>query len=258
MRRFLVSSIAIVSIARPALAEPRSIDAAAKLDLDRGLARFNAHDYVAAIAAFDAGFAIDPHPDFLYAKAQAQRMGGDCRGAVVSYTAFLASNPPSSEAERARANVARCEQMLATLPPVEPVEPVLPPPTEPTVESPTVPVKQAVMLHVEHARWWRDRTGLAFAAGGVALLAAGTSFVLLARSAADDAGNATDVDGWTASNNAWRTDRLVAGIGLGVGIGLVGVATIRFVLVRDRGDRTPTIGAAPTKDGAVVLLRGSW
>src|SRR5438046_3550488 len=129
--RLCLASAFIVLIATPVLADPRPMQPTAKAELDRGLERFAAHDYVTAIAAFDAGYAIDPHPDFLYAKAQAQRLGGDCRSAIDTYTAFLASAPPASESELAKGNIAKCQQLLAASHPVEPAvepsQPVAPP-----------------------------------------------------------------------------------------------------------------------------------
>src|SRR5204863_3154893 len=124
-------------------AQPRPIEPAAKVQFDRGSERFGAHDYAAAIAAFDAGYAIDPHPDFLYAKAQAQRLGGDCRGALGTYRAFLETSPAAEEAQLARDNVAKCEHVLvASLPP----DPVKPP-----------------MRIDDGPAWWRDRAGVVLA-----------------------------------------------------------------------------------------------
>ena len=60
----------------------------------RGLARFEAHDYRGAVVDFQSAFALDPVPDLLFAEAQAERLRGDCTRAVILYQRFLATNPP--------------------------------------------------------------------------------------------------------------------------------------------------------------------
>ena len=61
---------------------------------DRGLGRFQTHDYASATADFEAGYAIEPRREFLFAEGQAKRLAGDCKGAVALYQRFLTTNPP--------------------------------------------------------------------------------------------------------------------------------------------------------------------
>jgi hypothetical protein len=241
MRRYLASTI-LLAFVTPAAADPRPMAPAAKTELDRGLERYGAHDYATAIAAFDAGYAVDPHPDFLYAKAQAQRLGGDCRGAIATYTGFLNTNPPAKEADLARGNVARCETILAaSRPPPEEVQPVVVPPHH---EEP-----------VDRPAWYADRPGLVLAGGGVVLLGLAAAFAVRASSAADDATNAGVLADWANAHDAWQTDRVVAGIAAGVGAALLIGAGYRFWSVsRDR----PRVVAVPVAHGATLALEAEW
>src|SRR5687767_9729546 len=95
-----LAAMAVVAVAREpaawaqgspvdAAAQPAPMSEAARLYLERGLARFEAKDYAGAIADFDAGYQVEPHGDFLYARAQARRLSGDCRGAADDYRGFL-------------------------------------------------------------------------------------------------------------------------------------------------------------------------
>src|SRR5688500_8437696 len=58
-----------------------------------GLARFEREDYAGAIDAFERGHAIDPRPQFLFALAQAERLRGDCKAALIYYRKFLTTSP---------------------------------------------------------------------------------------------------------------------------------------------------------------------
>jgi len=111
--RALVLALSILALSSSGHAEPqagaaRPISEAARPYFDRGAAAYAAGAYSQAIEAFEHGQQLDPHPDFLYALAQAHRKLGDCTRAVALYQTFLATRPPAAEASRARANLERC------------------------------------------------------------------------------------------------------------------------------------------------------
>jgi hypothetical protein len=253
MRHFLASSLALALATAAVAADPRTpMVPAAKAELDRGLAKFASHEYATAITAFDAGFAIDPHPDFLYAKAQAQRLGGDCRGALLTYQAFLATDPPATEAELARSNIHRCQEVLAASGPTvspEPVKPLPEPRRAIVVETPEVPPPDG-------PAWWADRPGLLLAGGGLVALGVATAFAVQAKANADATATAGSLDDWIASRDAWQNDRVVAGIATGVGAALVIGAGVRFYSASRRAPVTAR--AQPTKSGAVLVVEGLW
>lgn len=246
MRRYRVELLALCALAVPALAiaEPVPVAPEARPHLDHGLERFAARDYAAAIAAFDAGFAIDPHPDFLYAKAQAQRLGGDCRAALVTYRAFLDRHPPEAEAELARGNVARCERVLAA-------SRVPEPPRDEVRDLDPAPVAPAAA-----PAWWRDRPGLALAGASTVALLTSATFAIHARGLAGDSSASENLEDWQDREASWRRDRTIAGIALGVGAGLGVGATVRFWYV---GRRTsPSLTVSPAGDGAALIVQGRW
>jgi len=132
----LVALVICCAAAGSARADGKGMAPAAKAELDRGLERYKAKDYAGAIAAFDAGYAIDAKPEFLYVKAQAQRMSGDCRKAIETYLAYLATHPPEDKVEYANANIERCEKQLAAEPAGGTAEPGEAEPAEPPATSP--------------------------------------------------------------------------------------------------------------------------
>lgn len=251
MRCFLISSVLLLA-STSAFAD-RKISAAAKVELERGEQRFRDKDYAGAIAAFDAGYAIDPQPIFLYDKAQAQRLSGDCTSAIDSYKAFLATDPPAHEAARANKNIASCE---AKLPPPSPILVEEPAPAE-EPEPAAAPVVRAQDTAppalTEERAWWHDRLGVTLATTGVIALGVGAGFAVAARNAAADIALARDVDEWSEHRAAWQRNRIVAGVAAGAGVALVTLAVVRFS-VHDR-----TVRVAPASSGgAVVSFGGSW
>src|SRR5580693_5254089 len=125
--------LCVLVLSATALASP------AQTLLERGLRSYAVGHYPEAIASFQRGYEMEPRPEFLYALAQAQRMNGDCRGAVASYRAFLRTSPAERAAAPARQNLARCEELLASIAP-ETVAPALTAPQNaPTPESATTP-----------------------------------------------------------------------------------------------------------------------
>ena len=245
MRRFLASSLVLCALAH---AQPRAMAPAAREHLERGMEYFTARDFTAAISAFDRGLAIDAHPDFHYAKAQALRLGGDCRAALVSYRTFLATNPPETEAALARENVTKCEQLLAATKVDEPKSPPPPPPPPPpSVER---------WREVPPPTWWRDPPGVVVASVGVASLATATVFALRARSHATSSGSAADLDEWYADRDRWRRDSIISGVALGVGIAASAAAAVRFIWVGRVEPRRVRVTATGT--GAALSWETSW
>jgi tetratricopeptide (TPR) repeat protein len=181
----------------------------------RGLARYTARDYAGAIADLEAGYAIEPRREFLFAEAQAKRLAGDCKGAVVLYRRFLATSPPGLQANATQMALGRCAQHLAEHPEIVVVRPPAPPPLPP----PPPP-------------WWRDPWGVGFSTAGLTGVTVGIGFIAASYSARDDAAASRTLDPY---NSHWSTAeaRLRIGVGtLALGTALTAVGVTRFVLVR--------------------------
>jgi tetratricopeptide (TPR) repeat protein len=233
--------------AHVALAD-RKISDAAKVQLERGEVLFRLKDYAGAIEAFEAGYVLDAQPIFLYDKAQAQRLSGNCRAAIETYKVFLATDPPANEATRARKNIANCE---AQLPPV--VEP------KPELDTELAPVEEdkreqpIASVQREDRAWWGDGIGMTLLTTGVISLGVGVGFAVSAQAAADDTNLAVDTTQWSAAYERWSRDRLIAGVALGAGATLVVSGVLRLSL-RDR-----SVAVTPTgSHGAMVSLGGAW
>ena len=203
----------------------------------RGLARYTARDYAAAIADLEAGYAIEPRREFLFAEAQAKRLAGDCKGAVVLYQRFLATSPPALQANATQMALGRCAQHLAEHPEIVVVQP----PRSPPLPPPPPP-------------WWRDPWAVGFSTAGLTGVTVGVGFIAASYSARDDAAASRTLDPY---NSHWSTaeSRLRIGVGtLALGAALTAVGVTRFVLVRRQGREAAkqivvTVGAGGLRVG---------
>jgi hypothetical protein len=217
----------VPSAARAADAPPAAADGgpgelegpmhpAAQALYDRALKGFETRDYVAAIRDLEAGFALDPRREFLFAEAQAKRLSGDCRGAVVLYQRFLTTHPPALQIDATQIALARCAQELAKKPEVVIMTP--PPAPPPPRPAPT--------------RWSRDPWGLGLTGAGLAAVGVGIGFLVAGELARGDAESATSYAGY-ASHWSTASTRLDVAVGaLAIGGALVAAGVGRFLLVR--------------------------
>jgi tetratricopeptide (TPR) repeat protein len=182
---------------------------------ERGLARFAARDYRGAIANLEAGYALDPRREFLFAEGQARRLAGDCKGAVALYERFLATSPPTVQANATQIALGRCAQHLASHPEVV----VVSPPARPLPPPPRAP-------------WWQDAWGLRLSIPGAVGLAIGTGFLAAAYVARSDADGARSYAAYDDRLSTAESRRTVGVTALAVGGALLAGGVVRFVLVR--------------------------
>jgi tetratricopeptide (TPR) repeat protein len=86
---------------------------AARALYERGLSRYADHDFEGAVRDFEAGFAVEPRREFLFAEAQAHRLRGDCARAISCYERFLATHPPAIQIEATELGLQRCRAPAA-------------------------------------------------------------------------------------------------------------------------------------------------
>jgi hypothetical protein len=231
-----VTLLTLLAAARPAQAEaPAShepegpMHPAAQALYDRALAAFGAHDYASAIRDTEAGYALDPRREFLFTEAQAKRLSGDCRGAVVLYQRFLTTQPPALQVDATHIALARCAQELATRPPLVVVTPAPPPPRPPA------------------PRWWRDPWGWSLSAAGLAGLGLGLGWFVAAEVARSDAQSATSYAEYQARWATATARRNVAVTAAAVGGAALVAGGARFLIVRRHARRAEglTLWLAP-------------
>ncbi|MCA9650516.1 MAG: hypothetical protein KC501_11445 [Myxococcales bacterium] len=243
------------------LVGPAQSDAARRAE-----AAFEAKDYPAAAQAAAEAYAEQGDPVFLYAQAQAERLGGDCRSASTHYREFLRAVPTGPAAEAARSNIEQCEATLAEVPPEPSSSTPKPDAGDPTTtrSDPGAEPLPSATADLEgladepgprgEARPpIRDPWGWALVGVGTAALGTGAGLIAWSRVDARAAAEATDVLSYGE-----RIDRayVVSRVGipvLVVGGALVVAGVTRFALLARRRRRAEPerIGLGP----AGVALR---
>ena len=142
--------VAACSVARAA---PPGRAAEARRHFERGNALYQQGRYDEAVAELQAGYAIDPRPDFLYAIGQAERKRGDCKAAIRYYQQYVDTGQSPQRTVAVLVQIDRCKQELAagpvTPPPkapgatAEPSRPSSPPPSWSPPSSSPVPSEPA-------------------------------------------------------------------------------------------------------------------
>jgi tetratricopeptide (TPR) repeat protein len=195
--------------------------------VERAEEAFAAGRWDEAADAFGDAFEADPNPKFVYAQAQAERLGGDCARAIELYDRFLALDPSAGPAEAARTNRERCRQEIERSRPPPPPAPPPPGPgdVEPIDDEPLQPAARP---------WHRDPAGGALVGGGLVVTAIGAGLIggaVVRDRSASDAPIEGDFEG--DRDSALTMHR--AGIALtAIGAALVVGGVIRWIVVSRR------------------------
>jgi tetratricopeptide (TPR) repeat protein len=241
VRNAVFLSAALIALAGSAHADDATLDPAAKTHLDKGLELYGQKKFSEAIAEFEQGYAIDPKPAILYALAQAERLDGRCSKAIEHYQAFLDKRPEPEREAAARANMARCKDLLAAKAPPE-TPPAEPAPTPAPAPAPTpapvapAPPPTADRAPAETSPWYSDTFGDVLTGAGVVALGVGGYFFFVSKhneSVAQSEGDAPS--GATYQQHLDRVDRAerqrtIAVVSGSVGLGLITAGVLRYVL----------------------------
>jgi len=169
----LMLCICLAATARAAPATPASKQQA-KLHFERGNQLYSDGQYDQAIDELEAGYALDPRPDFLYALGQAERKRGRCAAAVRWYDAYLDTGPTPQRREAAQLQIDRCKEEQAATPPAATAPapapaPIAAPPVAaaPAATTTAPPAVAAPHRTPIYERWWLWTTVVGVVAVGV-------------------------------------------------------------------------------------------
>jgi tetratricopeptide (TPR) repeat protein len=157
------------------------LPAAARKHLERGIELYAAGRYGESAAEFEAGLRVADHADLWYALGQAERRRGDCDAALRAYRRFLSTRPPQDEAQRAEANIKRCEEDLAAQRSETPPEPD--PAPRGSAQPPATLTRPADTAAAPGSDWAALQIiGAGVAVTGAAVVGAGVFFAVRAQS----------------------------------------------------------------------------
>lgn len=264
LRSLVVIVCLLCGTAAGAMAAEPPLAPAAQGHLDRGLAHYAAHEYPEAVAEFQAGYAVEPRREFLFAWAQAARLGGDCAAAVPLYQRFLETQPALRQAAAARTGIARCEaEAVATRDPPRgtlereakagvpaSVESELVDPNAPAVVTAPPPVR------IERP-WYLDPLGAGLLGGGVVALGAGATLYALSVASADAAASAATYARYDEEIARAEARRSYAVVALVTGACLMGAGAIRYAWFAPRRPR-PALALWLDQGGGGLVVGGAF
>lgn len=252
MRIGLIAAAVIGLLASEAGAQPGKV--AAQAAFAEGQQRYAAGEYLPAASKFEAAYAADPDPVYLFNVAQAYRLGRQCPKAVSYYKRFLAAVPNPPNLTKVNQYLEQSQACANAMAPVEPVTTTTPPP-EPLVTAPLVTEQPASDDPGRSRRW----VGIGAMVLGGAALGFGAFYTTeasrltgerqeartkcLSNPCAPGYGDAIDAEGERAERRA-QISYAVSGAAVIGGV-------VLYVL--GRSSERSTVAVIPTADGAVAV-----
>lgn len=286
MRCHVVVILLLVLVPQIALAQPAGGDAPgatgneippeAKEHYEIGVRHYNLQEWSQAVAEYKEAYRLSPRPAFLWAIAQAQRLGGDCEAAIKSYQAFLRSSPSAEQAAIAWEFVAKCQAEVAEKEKEKEKQKeaaeLSPKPDEPkkvetadkkpdTAHPPSSPERPPPPS--EPARWYSDWLGHTLFFGGAAAAVAGGVVLGMGNGSMQRANDASDYATFETSAASGQSMQQWGVGGLVVGGALAAGGVIRYIVVARRasasnGAMTATVTGFVGPSGAVLGISGRF
>jgi hypothetical protein len=243
MRRLAVGlavAIGIAPIRAYAGDEPFLVKRAARAHYDLAGRYAAKGELRKAAAEVDAAYAIEPHPELLFVRAELRRRLDECATAVTLYREFMATNPSEAASKQAQAGIDAC-----TPPAPEPEPEPAPEPAPAPVEPPPPP----------RPPWHRDAAGGALLGLGVFGVAAAGGLAGAAAWALRDAPDRERLSEYEERRTQAIAFQWAAGSAAVVGAALLVGAALRYRAVRQRERR---LSAWLSGQGAGLIVRGRF
>lgn len=187
----------------------------------RAEAAYRAKEWDTASRGFADAYAIDPKPDYLFARAQAERFAGRCNVAIVLWDKYLAVQTSPDAIREAKTMRSYCETAPATT-------------HTPTTPRSTTPDTDRAPAPKPTAPWYRDPAGgVLVAIGGVSTVI-GASLLGLALSRDRKASSADTEGGYVGEKDSARTPHRAGIVVLSVGGALLVAGVVRWAIVASR------------------------
>lgn len=243
----IVTASATARADEPATANEPSI---AKEHSDEGTKLYNVQQYDKAAAEFQAAYLLDAKPEYLYASAQAQRLAGDCTKALLSYRAYLRTDPAAEKRDKTEKNIERCTAELQAVQANLSTKRLTSDADVPDSLSTTRPAGPTRSYLVGHI----------LVGVGVAAIGGGAYLYRKGNQAIESHNSAQTYDEFATSNAAIDDARRQQTVGLsalaaGGGLVLGGVA---YYILRARTPTETTVTAQVKSDGTMVFIGRSF
>ena len=223
--------------------------------LKQGIEAYKAGKYEDAIKLIGKSYALEAKPESLFALAQAERLAGKCDLAVPHYKKLIETSTELATARAAQNNLALCvkDEPKPPKPDSEPdskPDPKTDPKPDPAPE-PRPAGEPSVVRDVSRS----DRLATSMFAGGALATGAAIGLFLSSKSSLDAAADAGTLEAHDRLEDRGKRDRTLSLIVGGIGVGMIGVAIVRWTIAKPSARE---IAIAPTAGGTLLLVSSPW
>lgn len=233
--------------------------ATAAAEFNEGQKLYAAGDYLVAADKFEAAYALDPDPAYLFNIAQAYRFGNACAKAAASYRRFLGAvaNPPNADKVQQyiqQSDDCAKQEAAAERPPPPPPDTIIESPPPPPIEKPSAPGRGQRIA------------GLSVFAGGVVMLGVAGFYTRKSGQLRDDREALCADEIRTSGMCQWDLDReakeidlekqgdranLISYIGWSVG-GVAVIGGVLLYVLAPVPEEQRVVSIVPTSEGAMA------
>ncbi len=221
-----------------------SADQAAEL-FKQGTEAYKQGKYDDAARLLAKAYDLDKSPNTLFALAQAERLMGECKPAVVHYKKVLEQISDLNVAKLVQQNLSLCEKQ-------EPSEPR----SEGTKAEPAPPqvITKTVTRDVGHSDKVATTLGVI---GGIAL-GASAGLYMAASSNKDAAPNAKTLDYSHTLSDRAASEQTMSFVAAGVGVAALGYAIYRWTSGGSESTSSSAVSVVPTRTGGAAVWTARW
>ena len=256
MRISVIAPVVMALLAGVAAAQP--VDkAAAQAAFAEGQQRYAAGEYLPAAVKFEAAYAADPDPVYLFNVAQAYRLGNACGKAAGYYRRFLEAVPNPPNLVNVKQYIEQSDACAKASGTLEPGTPLIEP-TEPVVVTPPIKDRPETADPGGTKRW--VGIGLMFVGG--AALGTGVYFTTVIGGIEDDRAREKTKLGCSVANpcaadwsKSFDDDGKRAQLKEIVAFSVGGVAVVGGIAlyILGRNPESSSVAIVPTTGGAVAV-----
>ncbi len=221
-----------------------SADQAADL-FKQGTDAYKQGKYDDAARLLQKAYDLDKSPNTLFALAQAERLMGECKPAVVHYKKVLEQISDLNVAKLVQQNLSLCEKQEPSEPRSEGTKPE---PAQPQV------ITKTVTRDVGHS----DKVATTLAVIGGLSLGASAGLYIAASSNKDAAPNAKTLDASHTLSDKAASEQTMSFVAAGVGVAALGYAIYRWSTGGSESASTSAVSIVPTRTGGAAVWTARW
>lgn len=202
----------------------------------RAQAAYDVQDWPTAIREYRAAYQAEQRPELLWGLAQALRMSGDCRSAILSYKAYRRADVSANQGTAAELMITRCEAELMkrdaeaakAATPEQPAAAAQPAPAPATSQEAPKPAAPPPAPEGPK-KFYEDALGDILLVAGVAAAGVGGYFLMKGNSQVSDGNGASTYGSHTDGVDDGKKKQTLGVITLAAGGALLAGATLRFL-----------------------------